>query len=74
MAEQKSVLVKRENAALVERTFAVDAGTLPAALAGAITELAKLANRMQPDDVSVGFDLPAGTMHFRCYRRAAPLD
>ena len=66
----KTEVTKRGDAELVEKTFAVPIETLPAALAEAITELAKLANRMTPDDISVSLDLPAGTMSFRAYKRA----
>jgi hypothetical protein len=72
MATKTIEMSKRGDAELVERHFAVEQDSLPAALAGAITALARLAENMKPDDISVSLDLPAGTMHFRAYRRAGP--
>ena len=54
----------------VEKHFKVSLDTLPTALAEAITTLARVAEDMRPDDVSLDLDLPAGVLHFRCWRRA----
>lgn len=55
-------------AEVIERDLQVS--SLPHALALLSGELATLARRMQPDDISFDFDMPAGTMHFRAYRRS----
>jgi len=70
----KNELVKAKGASseLVERHFNLSHDNPPLALAEAAAGLAALAERMSPDDVSVDIDLPAGKLHFRCYRRADP--
>jgi hypothetical protein len=67
----KAVTTRRSgDAEAVEKHFRVTLDTLPAALAEAITTLSRLAEDMRPDDVCLDLDLPAGVLHFRCWRRA----
>jgi hypothetical protein len=59
--------------AVVEQAFGqINTNTLPVALGVAVANLSKLAHEMGPDDVSLSFDLAAGCLSFRCYRRARP--
>lgn len=60
----KTQLIKADGKARVEKTFAVTFDTLPTALGQAMIDLAALAHDMQPDDVVLDLDLPAGTLKF----------
>jgi hypothetical protein len=67
--DNKTDLVARKPDA-VERTFGpLTPEELPRALGSAMMDLAKLAQDMRPDDVSLSLDLPAGILTFRAYRR-----
>ena len=67
--DNKTDLVARKPDA-VERTFGpLTQEELPRALGSAMMDLAKLAQDMRPDDVSLSLDLPAGILTFRAYRR-----
>ena len=55
---------------LVEKVFGpISSDLLPTALGAALLELARMASVMNPDDISLSLDLPAGTLAFRAYRR-----
>ena len=67
--ENKTDLVARKTDA-IERAFGpLTPDELPRALASAMMDLAKLAQDMRPDDVSLSLDMPAGILEFRAYRR-----
>lgn len=69
--ESKTDLASRK-AETLEQTFGLGSSieALPTALSAAICDFAKLSREMRCDDVSLSVDLAAGTLHFRCYRRA----
>jgi hypothetical protein len=55
---------------LIERAFGLGpVEGLPKALGEALVDLARLAEGMRPDDISLSLDLPAGILSFRAYRR-----
>jgi hypothetical protein len=55
---------------LIERTFGLGpVEGLPKALGEAVVDLARLAEGMHPDDISLSLDIAAGVLSFRAYRR-----
>jgi hypothetical protein len=67
--ENQSDLVARKPGA-VERTFGpLTPEELPLALGSAMMDLAKLAQMMHPDDVSLSLDVFSGILTFRAYKR-----
>lgn len=71
MTTDQKLEMRGPESELVEKVFgSINTDTLPASLAAVLVSLAQMAVEMEPDDVSLQLDLPAGTLSFRCYRRA----